>query len=270
MARMSSKPIMPSGDVERVKVGQAEITTGRDSLAIEAPGARNRVWIPAAAGYGVPWLAATLVVSVWYLGWGMPDGFIVRVLLWLVTTLMLVAMHALAVLSIWAAMYARIGVETLVIDPQHITVIRRAGRFPIRLHIRRTIVETASLLPERPGRIAHPRVELKSWRAAIRFGAGLSESEAAECARVVQALFDWDEEVRRAAERARGLVSGVSGVPVTPAAGAADSIRSGEARTGVMQAYREALDGSKGPLRGRLGALASAARSRTKSSRRRR
>ncbi len=189
---------MPSGEVRRERAGRAEITTGSDGLAIEAPGARNWVWIPAAAAYGVPWLAATLVASVWYLGWGVPDGFIVRTLLWLVLMLMVAAMHALAVLSIWAMIYARIGVETLVIDPQHITVIRRAGRFPIRLHIARTIVERASLLPERPGRIAHPRVEVKAWRSALRFGAGLDESEALTCISAINARFEHDEWVRHA------------------------------------------------------------------------
>lgn len=195
---MSSKPIMPSGEVRRTRVGRTEITLGHDGLAIVAPGARNLVWIPAAVGYGVPWLTAVLVVSVWYLGWGIPDGFLVRVLLWLVTMVLLGAMHALAVLAIWAAIYARTGVETLVIDPRHITVIRRAGRFPIRLHIKRTIVERAYLLPERQGRMAHPRVEVKAWRSAIRFGAGLDESEAAECIAAINAQFEQDEWARHA------------------------------------------------------------------------
>ena len=167
-------------------------------LIIEGPGAPNRAWPVTAALFGVPWLLAVLIGSVWYLGWGVPDGIVARLLLWVVMMAFTVALHALALLSIWSTVYGRVGRETLAIDPERITITRRAGRFPISLHIRRTIIERAEPLPERPGHAPHPRIEVRSWRSAVRFGAALDPAQADAAVSAINELFERDEAIRHA------------------------------------------------------------------------
>lgn len=173
-------------------------------LLLEGPAAYHRTWLVTAALFGVPWLAAVLIGSVWYLGWGAPDGIVIRVLLWVVMMAFTVALHALALLSIWSTVYGRTGRETLTIGPERITITRRAGRFPISLHIRRTIIERAELLPERAGKAPHPRIEVKSWRSAVRFGAALDDAQAQEAISAINARFERDEATRHALTRATG------------------------------------------------------------------
>ena len=182
----------------RVACGRAFVTPTADGLLLEAPPAPHRGWTIAAVVYGVPWLAAVLVATVWYLGWGFPDDFFVRILVWVVVLLLTAAMHAIALLGIWGSVYARSGTETMVIDRDAITVIRQAGRVPIRMHIRRNIVERASLLPAPGGSSPHPRIEVKAWRSAIRFGAGLDAEEAETLTAAINELFERDEAVRHA------------------------------------------------------------------------
>ena len=158
-------------------------------LTLDIPAARGRSWTVLAAVMGVPWLLLTVVASVWYLGWGMPDGWFLRVLVWIVAMTLFAALHALALLSVWGAAYARNGTETVLIDAERITVIRRAGRVPLSVHIRRGLVESARLLPARAGHATHPRIEVRSWRGAIRFGAGFTADEAGECVEALKEFF---------------------------------------------------------------------------------
>jgi len=198
------------GPVERIVVGRADITRTPSELVIVVPGARNRAWQMAAVLFGGPWLTAVLVASVWYLGWGIPDGFLLRVLIWAVTLLLTFALHALALLSLWGAVYARTGVETVTLDAERVTVVRRAGRFPLKVYIRRTILERALLLPEHAGSMAHPRIEVKAKRSAIRFGAGLDPSEAEGCVEALNTFFERAEEARHA------LTPGGAGDTIAP------------------------------------------------------
>lgn len=177
--------------------GRVSVEMTPDGLAIRGPAAHDHAWTWTAALFGVPWLVAVVVASVWYLGWGVPDGIVARVLLWVVMLAFTVALHALALLSLWSAVYGRTGTETLTIDAERITIMRQAGRVPIRLHIRRTIVERAELLPVRAGK-PHPRIEVKSWRSAVRFGAALDVGEANACVSAINALFERDEAERHA------------------------------------------------------------------------
>lgn len=194
---MSRTTVAPE-PTDRATFGRAKVASSENLLVITAPGARNRAWLIAAVLYGIPWLTFVLIVSVWYIGWGAPEDFIVRLLLWAVTVLLTIAMHVLALLSIWGAMYAASGTETLTVDPKQITLVRRAWRFPITLHIGRRIIERATPLAERPGKMAHPKVEVKAWRSAIRFGAGLDAEEAEECMRLINERFERDEAARHA------------------------------------------------------------------------
>lgn len=184
---------LPLGTFGSMSIGMAD-----GALVIEAPGALDRAWPVTAALFGVPWLAAVVVGTIWYLGWGVPDGTVARILIWIVMMAFTVALHALALLSVWSTVYGRTGRETLTIGPERIEIVRRAGRVPIKLHIRRTIVERAELLPERPGRKPHPRVEVKAWRSAVRFGAALDAQQAQVAVTAINTLFERDEAARHA------------------------------------------------------------------------
>lgn len=171
-------------------------TVGEDVLTIVAPAPAHTGWRTAAILYGGPWTAAVVVASVWYLGWGFPDGFWYRLLIWVVLMLLTAALHAIAFLTFWGTVYARSGVETLTIDPARITVRRQAGRVPIGLHIPRHSIESARSLPAHPGGRPHPRIEITAWRSAIRLGAGMTGAQAAECVEVLTAFFEREEYVR--------------------------------------------------------------------------
>lgn len=175
-----------------------EVTVTGNGLTIHARSADSPSWRVAAYAYGIPWLTVMVFASLWYLIWGMPDGFFVRLMLWVVLMLLTAALHAIAALTLWGMAYARIGTETLIIDPVRITLRRQAGRFPIELYILRNIVEGATPLPPRADGRPHPRIEVKAWRSAIRFGAGLTDGEAEECLYVLNAFFEREEYVRHA------------------------------------------------------------------------
>ncbi len=241
-------------------IGRAKVTVAGPGLVIEAPGPRSAAVPLPAVLFGVPWFTAVIILGVWYLGWGeVPAGFWVRVLFLVLALALTHNLSTLAYITIWNALYARIGVETLTIDPEYITVLRTAGRFKREHLIGRKIIEVAELLgpdSRRPGR---PRIEIKSWRAAIGFGAGLDQQEAEACAGVIQELFDRDEAVRHASEAARGYVRAEGDYSLQRPAEGDDEDGTEQVRTSVMQAYREALE-SRGSLRTRLGAIASVAR----------
>ncbi|MBN2248157.1 MAG: hypothetical protein JW733_05610 [Coriobacteriia bacterium] len=175
-----------------------EVTACGGGLTIDTRSAEAPGWRKAAAIYGVPWLVAIAAASVWYLGWGMPEGFGVRLMVWIVLMSLTAALHALALLTLWGTAYSRGGVETLIIDPVRITLRRQAGRFPIEMHIPRGIVERAEAVPPRADGRPHPRIEVKAWRSALRFGAGMTQGEAEECLYVLNAFFEREEYVRHA------------------------------------------------------------------------
>lgn len=183
----------------------AVVTVRPDGLTIVAPSGFTEGWRIAAATFGIPWLLAFGAGSVWYLGWGVPHRIGYRAAMWLVLTLLTAAIHATALMTLWGAAYARGGTETLMIDPVRITLRRQAGRFPVEMHIRRGLMERAEALPPRSNGKAHPRIEVRAWRSALRFGAGLSETEAEECLAVLSSFFEREEEeeARRALTTAR-------------------------------------------------------------------
>lgn len=245
-------------------VGRASVTLTRTGLVIEAPGPRSSKVPPSAVLFGVPWFVCVAVAGLWFIGWGsVPESAWVRILLWLVALALTHNLSTLAYLAIWNAFYRRIGVETLTIDPEYIVVERRAGRFKRELRIGRKIIERAEVLPEDGRRLARARIEIKSWRSAIGFGAGLDREEAAECARIVQELFDREEAGRHAAGAASSRVRAVAETLPEPDSEAAGVAHDDGGPTRVMQAYREALE-SRGTLRGRLSAVASVAKARSR------
>lgn len=245
-------------------IGRARATLARTRLTIEAPGPRSSRAPLSAVLFGVPWLLGVTVAGLWYIGWGsVPESAWVRILLWLVALALTHNLSTLAYLAIWNAFYHRIGTETLTIDPEYIVVVRRAGRFKRELRIGRKIIERAEVLPEDARKPGRGRIEIRSWRSAIGFGAGLDADEATECARMVQEQFDRDEAVRHAAEAASGRVRALAETFQGPD-DAADGVTEDDAGpTRVMQTYREALE-SRGTIRSRLGAVASVAKARTR------
>jgi hypothetical protein len=250
------------GVADGAGLGRAQATVGPSGLVIVAPGPRSRTVPLPAVLFGVPWFAGVITLGVWYLGWGeVPESFWVRALLWVVAIALTHNLGTLAYLTIWNAFYERIGTETLTIDPEYIVVVRKAGRFKREHRIRRKIIEVAEVLPPGTRRPGRPRIEIKSWRAAIGFGAGLDPQEAEACARVIQALFDGDAAVRHAAEVAGGVEHETA--PVAHSAEDGEPAVPGSTRTSIMREYREALE-SRGSVRRRLGAIASVARSRSR------
>lgn len=179
-----------------IRPDKPEVSVSTDTLTIVAPAPAHSGWRTAALLYGGPWTATVVVASVWYLGWGFPDGFWYRLLIWVVLMLLTAALHAIAFLTFWGTAYARNGVETLVVDPARITVRRQAGGVPIELHIMRHAIESARLLPPHAKGRPHPRIEITAWRSAIRLGAGMTSAQAAECVEVLTAFFEREEYVR--------------------------------------------------------------------------
>jgi hypothetical protein len=181
-----------------VRPDKPKVTARSGHLTVEVRSAEEPAWRTAAIVYGVPWLVAVTGASVWYLGWGVPDGFGIRLMVLLVLLLLTAALHVLALLTLWGTEYSRGGIETLTIDPDRITLRRQAGRFPIEMHIPRGIVEFAEAVPSRADGRPHPRIEVKAWRSALRFGAGLTVGEAEECLYVLNAFFEREEYARHA------------------------------------------------------------------------
>lgn len=181
-----------------VRPDKPEVTARSGCLSVHARSAQEPAWRTAAIVYGVPWLVAVAGASIWFLGWGVPDGFGVRLMIWAVLMLLTAALHALALLTIWGTEYSRGGIETLTIDSARITLRRQAGRFPIEMHIPRGIVESAEAVPPRADGKPHARIEVKAWRSALRFGAGMSAGEAEECLYVLNAFFEREEYARHA------------------------------------------------------------------------
>lgn len=201
--RQSRRSVRPPLRVRREaaryeRPDKPEVTVGSDRLTVVASAAETPGWRRAAIVYGVPWLTAVGVGSLWYLGWGAPDGFGVRLMIWVVLMVLTAALHVIAVLTLWGTAYSREGIETLMIDPARITLRRQAGRFPIEMHIARGIVEGATPVPPPADGRPHSRIEVRSWRSALRFGAGMTEAEAGEVLYVMNAFFEREEYARHA------------------------------------------------------------------------
>lgn len=188
VSRLEERP------VEKDVSTRVQFARMRDRVVVTVPGARNTVWVVAAVLYGVPWLLTLVIGSAWYLGWGTPSNVAIRIGLWIMLILLTFAMHIAALLSVWGALYARMGTEEVTFDGERITVTRRAGFVPLRVHIARSAAEQAQVLPPHRGRVARPRIEVRSGRSALRFGAGLTGEEAEACVEAISALLDHSEE----------------------------------------------------------------------------
>lgn len=193
-SRPTRPPVrMAREDTVSARPDAPEVTVWSDGLTIHMRSASAPGWRVAAYAFGIPWLAWITLASFAYLIWGTPEEFFVRLMLWVVLMLLTAALHALAGITLWGMAYARSGTETLMVDPRRITLRRQAGRFPIEVHILRNILESATPLPARYDGQAHPRIEVRAWRSAVRFGAGLTEDQVEECLDVLNTFFEGEE-----------------------------------------------------------------------------
>lgn len=174
------------------------VTVDAGRLTIEARSADVSAWRTAAAIYGIPWLIAVVAGSGWYLVWGAPSDPVMRFMIWIVLMVLTVALHVIAVLTLWGTAYSRRGMETFSIDPARMTLRRQVGQFPIEMHIPRGIMERAESIPQPAHGRPYPRIEVKAWRSALRFGAGMTAAEAEECLYVLNAFFEREECARDA------------------------------------------------------------------------
>jgi len=79
-----------------IRPDRPEVSVSTDTLTIVAPAPAHSGWRTAALLYGGPWTAAVVVASVWYLGWGFPDGLLYRLLIWVVLMLLTAALHVIS------------------------------------------------------------------------------------------------------------------------------------------------------------------------------
>jgi len=153
-----------------------------DSLIVEMPAGRN-AWIAGLGfGVGVPWVLLSIFGTVTAIILAPPEmlrnvmlgAFIIHVLL--------IMLHALALAGIWLAVYGCSGTETLSITSEQVVVRRRAMGITIPIRTGRTAYDKVELLDiaQAPGKMPHPRIEIRSGHSALRFGAGISTTQAEE------------------------------------------------------------------------------------------
>lgn len=179
-------------------------------LRVTLPPGRNRWLIGLGLGAALPWLLAFAVVSL-IAPFVVPAELRRQAALGAVfVNLLALPMHMLAVAGVWLAAYALRGTETLTVgEPgpagsRLVVVRRRALRLTVPIRLR--LAEGASLRPLdtslTPGRGPHPRFEVRSGGAAIRFGAGLADDEAVRLAEVLaEAVREVSEGLPSAAYR---------------------------------------------------------------------
>ncbi|MBE0477258.1 MAG: hypothetical protein IBX62_09195 [Coriobacteriia bacterium] len=98
--------------------------------------------------------------------------------------------HIPAVAGVWLAVYNLRGTEGVEVDATRIVVRRSGGGITVPLKLlhrgseKVVVLDTSSA----PGKV-HPRLEVRSERTAIRFGAGLSDVQArVVCTALAEAL----------------------------------------------------------------------------------
>ena len=172
------------------QTGQLEIIEGATTFTARMPAARNRWLVVAAVLFGVPWLLAYVALSVVIV---MRAGNVWRgLLLVFMLTLLTILIDVLAFASIWASVYTLSGAEVLNADLDTIAVRRSALRIAIPFRAKRGILDRVEPVVEVAAakNVPHPRLEVKGANARLRFGAGLSDEEAAVLLRALSDFID--------------------------------------------------------------------------------
>jgi len=160
------------------RVTGLELSEDARTFTAVMPSGRNRWFIIGALVFGVPWLVGYVVLAVViFTRAGDPwRGTLIVAMLTLLTVLVDVVAGA----SIWAALYALGGRETLTADEERVTLRRTAAAVSIPFRANRGILDRVEPLSEpSAGRnVPHPRLEFRGAHTRLRFGAGLTAEEA--------------------------------------------------------------------------------------------
>ena len=161
------------------------------SIDVVMPSARNGWIIGLGLGVGAPWLVLAVVGTVAAIAVAPPPmrrnlvlgAFIVHVLLGL--------LHVLAVSGVWLAVYSLSGTERLTVSPDSVVVRRKAAGLRIPIRTGRTSYDRVELLDQSaaPGRGPHPRIEIRAGHSAVRFGAGITASQAEELVGLIRPVL---------------------------------------------------------------------------------
>ena len=157
---------------------ELDFTDGGKVFTAVMPAGRNRWFVIGALIFGIPWLVGYFVLAgVVFVRAGDPwRGTLIVFML----TLLTVLIDVVAAASIWGALYALTGRETLVGEEERISLRRTAAGITIPFRAKRGILDRVEPLVKRtPGRdLPYPRLEFRGARTSLRFGAGLTAEEA--------------------------------------------------------------------------------------------
>jgi len=160
------------------RVEQLEIREDARVFHATMPAGRNRWFIVAAAVFGVPWLLGYVVLCVIIVSRAGGAGR--GALLVFMLTLLTILIDVVAGASIWAALYALAGRESILADVSTVTVRRSAAGLTVPFRAKRGLLDrvepVTALSPAR--KVPYPRLELRGARSRLRFGAGLTAEEA--------------------------------------------------------------------------------------------
>lgn len=149
------------------------------TFSASMPAAHNRWFVISAVVFGFPWLLGyvALCAIIFARAGDAWRGLLIVFML----TLLTILIDVVAVISIWAAAYARGGSEVLTADDATMVIRRSALGITVPFRAKRGILDRVQPVAEvAPAKSApHPRLELKGAHARLRFGAGLTEEEAA-------------------------------------------------------------------------------------------
>ncbi|MBN2404243.1 MAG: hypothetical protein JXE06_01530 [Coriobacteriia bacterium] len=186
---------------EGLPVSERAVVDADAGLRIDVPVASNKRFIVGAVLFGFPWLTTMLAISVFFLAAAPIDPILIRVLAWFVAMALLIFIHILAAMSVWGAFYQARGSETLVIDDEFVRVLRTGMGITLPAKVGRGGKGSASVLPQWYKKAPQPKIEVKTSRGAVRFGAGVTFVEAAAIAHRINEFFLVEEEVRALTER---------------------------------------------------------------------
>jgi len=165
---------------------------------LELPVAPSRVIVFLGLGAALPWLLTFLVGSIAIPALSPPSLRREAILGAIAVNLLFLILHILAVMGVWLAFYKLRGAEVVEITPQRFTVRRSALGVSVPMKLRRSAQDVVMVLDTSasPGKGAHPRLEVRAGRSAVRFGAGLSAEQAQEARNLIEAEFTSTEPER--------------------------------------------------------------------------
>lgn len=173
---------------------QLSIDTGTDGITVTMPPAGNRIIVGLGLGLGFPYLIAVTGASI-AVPLMAPDELRRNALLGTIAiNLLFFIAHILAVAGVWLAFYNLSGTETLEVRPGGIVVRRKALGITVPIKLGRRGIGSVRLLDPSlfPGKVPHPRLEIRAGGMAARFGAGLTADEAVRVRAAVAAVVERD------------------------------------------------------------------------------